>query len=252
MELFKEASEVVSAAEMVSAGTFGHTCIMIGLICMAVSTAYFYYRAMTVSANGSNFFEVLTMTITGIATLAYMTMFSGSGFLWVAESSGSDVMYPLYYARYIDWILTTPLMVWDVLALAGAKQDDIIFTVFVDVLMIAFGLIGAMDSSVQKWPFFIVGMLCFFHVVYMLMKYMKANPGKPQQRLYSTVAGMTIVLWTLYPIVWIIAEGGRFVSPGLEACLYMIMDVSSKCIFGFIIVGARSTLEEITSGYKGV
>merc|ERR1719445_2691247 len=57
---------------------------------------------------------------------------------------------------------------------------------------------------------------------------------------------MTIILWTLYPIVWIVAEGQRMVSASMEACLYAIMDVSAKCVFGIIIVQARGALESIT------
>ena len=34
----------------------------------------------------------------------------------------------------------------------------------------------------------------------------------------------------------------------MEACLYVIMDVSAKCVFGFIIVQARGALESVTAG----
>merc|ERR550532_3571849 len=53
---------------------FGMTCVLIGLICMAASTAYFYVAANQAKEN--KFFEVLTMMITGIATCAYMTMYT--------------------------------------------------------------------------------------------------------------------------------------------------------------------------------
>merc|ERR1712046_96852 len=45
----------------------------------------------------------------------------------------------------------------------------------------------------------------------------------------------------------LVAEGARLVSPSLEAFLYMVMDVSAKCVFGFIIVQARPALEAIQS-----
>ena len=71
--------------------------------------------------------------------------------------------------------------------------------------------------------------------------------GEEARALYNKVAWMTIVLWTLYPVVWIIAEGQRMVSASMEACLYAIMDVSAKCVFGIIIVQARGALEAINS-----
>merc|ERR1712156_903 len=84
-------------------GMFGMTCVLVGLICMAVSTAYFYKAAMAKKEN--RFFEILTMMITGLATLAYLSMYTGAGYFWIAD---------------------TPLMIWDVLALAGASSDDIL------------------------------------------------------------------------------------------------------------------------------
>jgi bacteriorhodopsin len=235
-------------------GMFGMTCVLIGLVCMAVSTIHFYRCAMR--AKGSNFFEVLSMMITGIATLAYLTMYSGSGYSWIYElqEAGKDKpgeIDPFYWARYIDWILTTPLMLWDVLALAGATSDDILCAVFIDMLMIGFGCVGAQTPFSMRWLFFIVSMLCFVHVVQVLLKYNKSTKnGEAAQKLYQKLSALTIVLWSFYPLVWVVAEGTRMISPSLEACCYMIMDVISKCLFGFMIVSARSTLEEATEGYQ--
>merc|ERR1712178_296705 len=189
---------------------------------------------------GQRKFEVLTMLITGIATVLYMTMFSGAGKSYVKELghdiNPTDTVDQFFYGRYIDWILTTPLMLWDLMAVG------------VDVLMIGFGAVGAQTPSAQKWVFFACGMICFCHIVGSLLRYTKVSTfGKAAQEVYCRVAYLTIVLWTLYPLVWIVAEGGRLVSPSLEAFLYMVMDVSAKCVFGFIIVQARPALEAIQS-----
>lgn len=241
--------EIVKAAEKGEVGIdgngmFGMTCVLVGLICMAGSTAYFYVAANR--AKGDKFFEVLTMMITGIATCAYLTMYSGAGYSWIPEKT--DSFSPFYWARYIDWLLTTPLMVWDVLALAGAPNDEILMCVGIDMLMILFGVVGAQTPEHQKWWFFIIGCLCFVHVVQTLLKYRNVGKyGEVTRALYNKVAMLTIVLWTFYPIVWVVAEGTRLVSASLEACLYMIMDVTSKCVFGFMIVNARSALESVSN-----
>jgi bacteriorhodopsin len=233
-------------------GYFGYWCLIIGFICMALSTLYFYM--MATAAKGSKFFETLTMLITGIASLAYLTMFSGAGRMWVEEVPGT--ISPVYWGRYVDWILTTPLMIWDILALAGAPADEIMLAVGIDILMIAFGLVGAQTPDQNKWFFFIIGMLCFGHIVMVLLKYSGMNKfGDDARALYNKVAYMTIFLWTLYPVVWVLCEGTRMLSGSLEACLYCIMDVSSKCLFGFIIVQARAALESINTaqaGYKNM
>merc|ERR1739849_62112 len=93
-------------------------------------------------------------------------------------------------------------MIWDVLNIAGASTDDILMAVGVDVLMIAFGAVGAQTPSTQKWLFFICGMVCFCHIVGVLLRYTKVNTyGAAAQALYCRVAYLTIVLWCLYPLV---------------------------------------------------
>merc|ERR1712039_952093 len=88
-----------------------------------------------------------------------------------------------------DWLLTTPLMVWDVLALAGAPSDEILMCVGIDMLMILFGVVGAQTPEHQKWWFFIIGCLCFCHVVQTLLKYGRSNPyGEAARALYNKVA----------------------------------------------------------------
>merc|ERR1712178_617507 len=111
-------------------------------------------------------------------------------------------------------------------------------------MLTGFGCAGAQTPDQNKWFFFIFGMVTFIHICAVLLKYSKVNKyGEEARALYNKVAWMTIVLWTLYPVVWIVAEGQRMVSASMEACLYAIMDVSAKCVFGILIVQARGALE---------
>merc|ERR1712099_121687 len=106
------------------------------------------------------------------------------------------------------------------------------------------------------WIFWAFGMLCFFHVVGVLLKYMgKDTYGPAAKKLYGQVAWLTIVLWTFYPIAWVVSEGTRAVSCTTEAAIYMVLDVLSKCMFGFVIVSSRNALESVVSekaGYASV
>jgi bacteriorhodopsin len=228
-------------------GGAGKMFLLIGLVCMAVSTAYFYACAMKKEGD-AQFFEGLTMMITGIATLAYLCMFSDGGFV-IHEGR------QFFYARYIDWILTTPLMVWDILALGNVNGSEIMFTVGIDMLMIGFGVVGAQLHGGIKWVFWALGCLCYMHVVGVLMRYMNNATSMAAKKLYGQVAWLTIVLWTFYPVAWVVAEGVRAVSCTTEAAIYMVLDVLSKCMFGFVIVSSRNALESVVSekaGYNSV
>merc|ERR1712026_199115 len=91
--------------------------------------------------------------------------------------------------RYVDWVLTTPLMLWDILALAGAPSDEIAMVVIMDMLMIGFGCAGAQTPDQNKWFFFIFGMVTFIHICAVLLKYSKVNKyGEEARALYNKVA----------------------------------------------------------------
>lgn len=61
------------------------------------------------------------------------------------------------YVRYIDWTITTPLLLLELLLGTGLPLSDIITVVFMDLVMIVTGLIGSLVTSSYKWGFFVFG-----------------------------------------------------------------------------------------------
>ena len=57
----------------------------------------------------------------------------------------------VFYARYIDWTITTPLLLLELLLTTGLPLTEIFSTIFMDELMIITGLIGALVASEYKW-----------------------------------------------------------------------------------------------------
>lgn len=75
----------------------------------------------------------------------------------------------IFYARYIDWyglnpqdrfyvtkltshrVITTPLLLMDLLLTAGLPWPTILWTIFLDEVMIVTGLIGALVKTRYKW-----------------------------------------------------------------------------------------------------
>merc|ERR1711976_619020 len=71
-----------------------------------------------------------------------------------------------YFARYIDWGLTTPLMLHSLVHFAGASDDTSIYMFFMDVLMIVAGLIASVVDGGFKWFFFAFAILTFLPVIH--------------------------------------------------------------------------------------
>lgn len=69
-----------------------------------------------------------------------------------------------------------------------------------------------------------------------------ANKGSSTQKFFGSIGLFTLVLWTLYPVVWGLGEGSRILSVDGEIIAYAILDVLAKPVFGFwlLITHAKS------------
>jgi len=120
--------------------------------------------------------------------------------------------------RYGDWILTTPLILIAILIANGSSVLSMIGIVVLDLIMIAAGYFGSVTTNEQhKIIFFTVGCLVFLPILYILFTMKKAK--------YAVY--LTLVLWTLYPIVWY-ADEKKFVSHATGNIIYSIMDTIAK------------------------
>lgn len=76
-----------------------------------------------------------------------------------------------------------------------------------------------------------------------------ASHGEPRgeaiQSTFRTLALLAIVLWSLYPVVWLLGtEGFNAVGSTLEAFLFLILDFFAKIGFGFLLLTNRQALGE--------
>merc|ERR1740138_1786327 len=99
--------------------------------------------------------RILAGVVCMVASLAYLTMATGHGF--ITKCNGRD----FYYARYVDWAITTPLMLWDILTIANASHLTEVFIAVMDIFMIVSGLIGELIEGGERWAFFGFSMLAF-------------------------------------------------------------------------------------------
>merc|ERR1711990_393520 len=69
---------------------------------------------------------------------------------------------------------------------------------------------------------------------------------------YNNIMRLTVLAWTLYPVVWILAEGTDTISANGEAIFYTILDIISKAGFGILIVTMRknSFSQAVAAGIK--
>ena len=112
-----------------------------------------------------------------VAAIAYFSMGSNLGFTPIqVEFPRSNPKVrgqyrEIFWVRYVDWFITTPLLLMDLLLTAGMPWPTILWVILVDEIMIVTGLVGALVRSGYKWGYFVFGMLhrtCPFMWIYLL------------------------------------------------------------------------------------
>jgi bacteriorhodopsin len=160
-----------------------------------------------------------------------------------------------HYARYIDWLVTTPLLLMDLGALAGISNEDTVMLVFLDVLMVLSGLAGGLSKGPAALWMWILGCIFFLPIVFDLAITFRAKAkvvGEAASACYDKLVVLTVLLWTAYPIVFFLSEYMGTLSTAAGIGTYMVLDVSAKCVFGFILLMSHKKLMEEKSGYTEV
>jgi bacteriorhodopsin len=198
-----------------------------------LGAATFVIMALSFSKTRANrLFHYITAAITLVASIAYFCM--GSNLGWTAiqvefERNGPKVhgnIRQIFYVRYIDWFITTPLLLLDLLLTCGIPTPTILYVILMDEIMIVTGLVGALVKSSYKWGFYTFGCAAFlfvaysgkpvcvglacrtdghYSVVFEGRTYARAL-GADINRTYTICGAWTIGLGFLYPIAWVSQE----------------------------------------------
>ena len=185
-----------------------------------------------------------------IAACSYLAMATGQGLVTLptlgAVAAGQAASTRLfYYARYIDWTFTTPLLLVSLGLTAmrhGPKRHGaLVGVVLADVIMIVTAFIfGASLQGWTKWTWFIVSCVAFLGVYYVIWKtQMEASATQRDdvQATYRRNAVILSVVWLIYPIVLAVSpDGMNVVSDALSVLAIAILDVVAKVVYGLMAV----------------
>ncbi|KAI4183702.1 MAG: hypothetical protein LQ346_006253 [Caloplaca aetnensis] len=222
---------------------------------MAVTTFVFIGLSFT-KPRSHRIFHYITAAITMVAAIAYFTMASDLGQTPIpvefprggrfVDSNVANENREIFYVRYIDWTITTPLLLLDLLLTAGLPWPTILYTILIDEIMIVTGLVGALVQSSYKWGYFAFGCAAFlwvaFTVVVSARRYASVL-GSDISRTYTICGAWTIFLWFLYPIAWGLCEGGNVISPDSEGIFYGVLDLMAKPVFGALLLWGHRNIE---------
>ena len=160
-----------------------------------------------------------------------------------------DVYRQVYWARYVDWSLTTPLLLLDLCLLAGLNGGHILIAIVADIIMILTGLFAAFGSegTPQKWGWYTIACIAYLVVIWQLAVNGRGKAmakGGKVGNFFAAIGGFTLVIWTIYPIVWGVADGARRASVDSEIIAYAVLDVLAKPVFGAWLLYTHARIPE--------
>lgn len=192
----------------------GASVLWIVFVIMVVASGFFSLLAWNVPVSKRLYHYVTTM-ITITASLAYFSMANGHGVnlhcTTVKDSHSKvpdtvhEVCRETYYARYIDWAITTPLLLLDLCLLAGIDGAHTIMAISADLVMVLTGLFAAYgtEESGQKWGWYAISCIAYIFVIWHVAlagsNAVKAK-GNKVTKLFGSLSLFTFILWTAYPM----------------------------------------------------
>jgi bacteriorhodopsin len=168
----------------------------------------------------------------------------------------------IYWARYTDWLFTTPLLLVDLALLARASRNQIFALVSLDALMIGTGAIatlaggnfvvlGALDDGARRliwWGvstgFLLVLLYFLFGTLSEQARALSSDVGAK----FAQLRNLIVVIWLVYPVWWLVGtEGLEVVGLGVETAGFMVLDLTAKVGFGILLLSSRKVLDDVSS-----
>ncbi len=210
--------------------------------------ALFFFFARTNVAPKYRPAMLITALVPAIACYHYFRIYDSFGASYTL-SDGSYIPSGIPFNdayRYMDWLLTVPLLVIElvaVLGLATAVTRRLSTKLAVAAaLMIALGYPGEISSTLgTQWLFWILSMIPFLYILFVLFtEFSKHYQDQPDEvrPLVSKARLVILITWSFYPLAYLapmFMEGNPAAGETALQIGYTIADITAKVGFGIFI-----------------
>jgi bacteriorhodopsin len=210
----------------------------IGCMAMLAASVFFFFEVSNTEKKWRT-----SVLISGI-----ITFIAAVHYYYMRDYNLATYESPVFF-RYVDWILTVPLMCVEFYLItkkAGAKIDLLWKLIAASVIMLITGYIGEAiyGTETQSWIWGLISGLAYFYIVYLVwfgeVAKLANDAGPAVAKANKALAWFVLVGWAIYPIGYIAGTaGGLFGMKVLEGVsldiVYNIGDAINKIGFGLVI-----------------
>jgi bacteriorhodopsin len=190
---------------------------------------------------------IVSATVTAIAAYHYFRMFDSFNHAFAGTEGNNPFAYNVGY-RYIDWLLTVPLLLVEtvaVLALGRVAQKALLSRLVpAAAAMIVLGYPGdakldIFGISAPVWG--ALSTIPFLYILYILFVELTKSLERQSEQVRKTISRLRLLLiatWGVYPITFILAMNAEGFDPVAfmnREIGYSIADVLAKCAYGLTI-----------------
>lgn len=199
-----------------------------------------------------------TATVAGIYTaIAGYMYFKMHGLVGTGGDVEGILALPTYY-RYMDWIITTPLMLLNIallLQLDDDKRGVIGILLGADIAMIVFGFFGERYANMpgrefETWTLFglsCLAWLMLLYIVYGILTDAARDKVAPVRRAFYAMRLFITIGWSIYPIGFIIgALSDADAAKVVRELIYNFSDLINKVGLGLVaVIAARAITRDM-------
>ncbi|KAH8807283.1 hypothetical protein F5884DRAFT_856868 [Xylogone sp. PMI_703] len=197
-------------------------------------------------------FHYISVLIVVVNAIDYFTIASDIGSMAIPVEwtrSDSDVAgstRQVFWIRYVDWAITHPLIILNLLLTAGVYWHTILYSVVLEMVYVLMLYVGTLVPNSYRWGYYTIGMVALALVLESLViagiRHASIMGGNIRS-LYRILCPYIFHLWLLYPICWGISEGGNVIAPDSEQIFYGILDLLTKPVLAFILLFGHTRID---------
>ncbi len=215
------------------------TWFWLGAVGMAAGTIVFGWGGLATERAYRQYYAILG-AISSIAMIAYALMALEVGWLSVGDGT-------VFAPRYIDWILTTPLLLLFLGLLAGSDRRELTVVLGVNTVVMVLGFGAALVTGLVGYALFAVASVAYVYLLYLLLGPMTARATEQTTgltSLFTSLRNLTVILWSVYPVIWLLGPTGVGVlTVTVDIVLITYLDVLTKVGFGLVALNASAVIE---------